>query len=61
MITNSILNKINDDEKFIEIQTPRSKSFEKNLRSIEKTRKRIADADIDSTTKQNNKVNNLFN
>ena len=61
MITDSILNEINDGEKFTEAQTPRSESFEKNLKSIEKTRKRIADANIDSTTKQNNKINNFFN
>ena len=47
MITNLILNEINDDEIFIEIQTSRFKSFEKNLKSIEKTHKRIAGANID--------------
>ena len=51
MTTNSILNEINDDEKFTEIQTSRSESFEKDLKLIEKTRRRIADANIDSTTK----------
>ena len=61
MTTDSILNKINDDEKFIEAQTPRSESFEKNLKSIEKTRRRIANANIDSTTKQNDEINNFLN
>ena len=60
MTTNSILNEINDDEKFMRIQTPRFESFEKNLKSIEKTRRRIASANIDSTTKQNDKINNSF-
>ena len=60
MTTDLILNEINDDEEFIEVQTPRFKNFEENLRSIEKTRRRIANANIDSTTEQNNKINNLF-
>ena len=47
MITNSILNEINDDEKLTKIQTSRFKNFEKNLKSIEKTRKHIVDANID--------------
>ena len=61
MTTDSILNEINDDEKFIEAQTSRSENFEKNLKSIEKTRRRIVDANIDSTTKQNDEINNFFN
>ena len=61
MTTNSILNEINDDEKLIEVQTPRLESFEENLRLIEKTRRRIASANIDSTTKQNDEINNFFN
>ena len=61
MTTDSILNEINDGEKFIEVQTPRFESFEENLRSIEKTRRRIANADIDSTTEQNDEINNFFN
>ena len=61
MTTNSILDEINDGEKFIEIQTSRFESFEENLKSIEKTRRRVADANIDSTTKQNNKINNFLN
>ena len=32
MITDSILNEINESEKFIEIQTSRFKNFEKNLK-----------------------------
>ena len=51
MTTDLILNKINDDEKFIEIQTPRFENFKENLKLIEKTRRRIADANINSTTK----------
>ena len=51
MTTDSILNEINKNEKFIEIQTSRFKNFEKNLKLIEKTRKRIADANINSTIK----------
>ena len=51
MTTNSILSEINDDEKLIEAQTPRSESLEENLKSIEKTRRRIANANINSTIK----------
>ena len=51
MTTDLILNEINEDEKLIEAQTPRFKNFEENLKSIEKTRKCIADADINSTIK----------
>ena len=51
MTTNLILNEINDDEKLIEAQTSRFKKFEKNLKLIKKTRKRIANANIDSTIK----------
>ena len=51
MTTDSILNEINDDEKFIKIQTSRFENFKENLRSIEKTRRRIVDSNIDSTTK----------
>ena len=51
MTTNSILNEINDDEKLIKVQTPRFKNFEENLKSIEETRRRIANANINSTTK----------
>ena len=51
MTTNSILDEINKNEKFIETQTPRSENFEENLKSIEKTRRRIANANIDLTTK----------
>ena len=51
MTTNLILSEINNDEKFIEAQTSRSESFEENLKSIEETRRRIASANIDSTTK----------
>ena len=61
MTTDLILNKINDDEKFIEAQTSRFENFEENLKSIEKTRKRIANADTNSTTKQNDEVNNFLN
>ena len=51
MTTNSILNEINDDEKFIKIQISRFESFEENLKSIKKTCKRIVDANIDSIIK----------
>ena len=61
MTTNLILDEINDGEKFIEAQTPRSENFEENLKSIEETRRRIANANIDSTTKQNDEINNFFN
>ena len=60
MTTNSILNEINDDEKLTEAQTSRSENLEENLKSIEETRRRIADADIDSTTEQNDEINNFF-
>ena len=61
MTTNSILNEINDDEKFIEAQTLRSENFEENLKLIEETRRRIANANTNSTTKQNDEINNFFN
>ena len=51
MTTNSILSEINEGEEFIEVQTPRSESFEKNLRLIEETRKHIANANTNSTRK----------
>ena len=51
MTTNSILNKINENEKLIEVQTPRSENFKENLRSIEKTRRRVANANTNSTIK----------
>ena len=51
MITDSILNEINENKKFIEVQTSRSESFEEKLKSIEKTRKRIANANINLTIK----------
>ena len=60
MTTNLILNEINDGEKFIEVQTPRSENFEKNLKSIKKTRRRIVNANINSTIKQNDEINNFF-
>ena len=61
MTTNSILNKINKSEKFIEAQTSCFESFEENLRSIEKTRKRVANANTNSTIKQIDEINNFFN
>ena len=51
MTINSILNEINDDEKFIEVQTSRSENFKENLKLIEKTNKRVANANINSTIK----------
>ena len=51
MTTNLILNEINENEKFIKIQTSRFKKFKTNLKSIERTRKRIADANINSIIK----------
>ena len=61
MTTNSILNEINENKKFTEAQTSRIENFEKNLKSIEKTRKRIANANTNSTIKQNDEVNNFLN
>ena len=60
MTTNSILNEINDGEKLIEVQTSRFENLEENLKLIEKTRRRIANANINSTIKQNDKVNSFF-
>ena len=60
MTTDSILDEINDGEEFIETQTSRSENFEENLKLIEKTRKHIANANIDLTTKQNDKINSFF-
>ena len=51
MTTDSILNEINKSEKLTKIQTSRFENFEKNLKSIEETRKRIADANTNSTIK----------
>ena len=51
MITNSILDKINNGEKLTEAQTSRFENLEKNLRSIEKTRRRIANANTNSIIK----------
>ena len=61
MTTNSILNEMNENEEFIKAQIPRFKNFEKNLKLIEKTRRRIASANTNLTTKQNNEINNSFN
>ena len=61
MTTDSILNEINENEKLIETQTSRSENFEENLRSIEKTRRHIADANTNSTTKQNDEINSFLN
>ena len=61
MITNSILNEINEGEKLIEVQISRFENFEENLRSIEETRKRIASANTNSIIKQNDEINNFFN
>ena len=60
MATNSILNEINESEKLTEAQIPRSESLEENLKSIEKTRRRIANANTSSTTEQNDEVNNFL-
>ena len=51
MTTDLILNEINNDKKFIEVQISRFENLEENLKSIEKTYKRIADANIDLITK----------
>ena len=51
MTTDLILSKINESEKFIEAQIPRSEIFKENLKSIEKTRRRIANANTNSTIK----------
>ena len=61
MTTDLILNEINDDEKVIEVQTSRFENFKINLKLIKKRRRRIVDANIDSTIKQNNEINNSFN
>ena len=61
MTTDLILNEINEGEEFIEIQTSRFENFKENLKLIEKTRKRVANANTNSTTKQNDKINNLLN
>ena len=45
---NSILNEISEDEKFIEIRTPYSENFEKNIRRSEKFRQRNVDEDRSS-------------
>ena len=60
MATNSILNEINESEKLTEAQIPRSESLEENLKLIEKTRRRIANANTSSTTEQNDEVNNFL-
>ena len=51
MTINSILSEINENEELIEAQTSRFENFEKNLKLIEKTRRRIANANISSIIK----------
>ena len=51
---------MNDDEKFIEVQTSRIKSLEANSKRIKKSRHHIADDDTDFNTQHINKINNSF-
>ena len=51
MTTDSILNKINESEKLIETQISRFENFEKHLKLIEETRRRIANANTNLTIK----------
>ena len=63
-MTNSsdqILNEINDDEKFIEVQTSRIENFEANLRKTKKSRHHIADDDTDFNTQHTDEINNFLN
>ena len=49
---------MNDDEKFIETQTSRIKSFETNSQKIKKSRHHIADDDTDFNTQHTDEINN---
>ena len=57
---NQILDKINDDEQSIKIQTFRIENFEENLRRIEKSRYHIADNDTDFNIQYVDEINNFF-
>ena len=59
--SNQILNEINDDEKFIEVQTLHIESFEANSRRIEKSYHHIVDDDTDFNTQHTDEINNSFN
>ena len=59
--TNRILNKIFEDEKFIEIHTSHSESFKKNIRRSEEFRQRNADENKNSTIQQNDEIIIFFN
>ena len=58
--SNQILDEINDDEEFIEVQTFRIENFEANSRRTEKSRHYIADDDTDFNTQHIDKINNSF-
>ena len=62
-MTNSssqILNEINDDEKFIKIQTSRIENLEENSRRIEKSRHQIVDDDTDFNIQHTDEINNFL-
>ena len=46
--TSRILNEVSEGKEFIEIHTPHSESFEKNIRRNEKSRQRNVDENKDS-------------
>ena len=54
--TDRILNEISKSEKFIEVHTSHSESFEKNIRQNEKLRQRNADENKDSIIQQNDEI-----
>ena len=59
--TSRILNEISESEKFIEVHTSHSESFEENIRRSEKSRQRNVDENKDSTIQQNDEVIIFFN
>ena len=58
--SNQILDEINDDEKFIEIQIFRIESFEANSRRIEKSRHHIVDDDTNFNTQYTDEINSFL-
>ena len=59
--TDRILNEIFEDEKFIEVYTPRSENLKKNIRRSEKFRQRNAGENKDSIIQQNDEIITFFN
>ena len=52
---------MNNDEKFIKVQTSRIKSLEANSKKIKKSRHHIADDDTDFNTQHTDEINSFLN